>query len=545
MDNIELSTAIENLEQVFVNILYLKPEEMLCSPNTQHLSSIKKCLNEIFKSKLSCMDVLYSFNTDKPYFGITINPLLNAYDAIAILATDEPVVCNKYQIEFDSKLFDLGLNAEELTAMTLYEISSMLLNEGTLSEVRALIDLHVLAEDDVIRIRDSANYSQLILYALKDTFYKVSSMMFKEEAEDLLANSFIAEAELDTALLSAQEKLINDVYGASDSVRTPKTIILKWVFMIYKDMAHNSHIAKDTLLEAKQFTASLLLKQEIDKTIAAIDRIDAQTLIESCSIHRFFDSKSLYSLNEVSLFKSLKKTGLRSIEDEYYELAVRVKSMETEDDALFILRSINTRLSILEDYIYSEELSEPEKKKWTAVANNYRALRDQVVKSKIFKQKSYGLFFDYNQLDQIDESYSEEVIVEFTLSKNVKLPAELRISDEDILNNSVYKKKFEAVVKYFKDNNAPEKQLSRNVYSQYYAILGTVFGTKGARYNGKLITYLAPSFNEYCSDKQRSIIKKDIEKTLNGLDKLKEKQELSYNQSNWYADISTALNKIN
>ena len=38
-----------------------------------------------------------------------------------------------------------------------------------IEQVRVLIDLYVLSDDDVISIRDSVNYSQLIIYALKET----------------------------------------------------------------------------------------------------------------------------------------------------------------------------------------------------------------------------------------------------------------------------------------------------------------------------------------------------------------------------------------
>lgn len=399
MDEIRFEEALDKLEQVFVNILYLRPEEMLCAPNTQHLTDIKKSLNDIFENKIICTDVLYSLNTDKEYFGIVINPIMTAPDALNILTTNDPVTINKYQLEFDSKIFDMGLNAEELAATVLYEISSMLCNDGIVDEVRALIDLHVLEDDDVIHIRDSANYSQLIIYALKDTYCKVSSMLYKEEADDLLANNFIKEANLGDALLSAQEKLINNVYGLTDSVRSPKTIILKWMFMVYKDMKHNSTMIKDTLKEAKEFTASLLKKQEIDKTLVAIDRIDTQTVLENAVLPKFIDSK-VSKLNEANIFKSLKQSGLRSIEDDYYELAIKAKAAETEDDVLFVLRGINTRLSILEDYIYNTELSEAESKKWNALAMKYRDLRDTLAKSKVLKKKQYGLFFDYSQFDE-------------------------------------------------------------------------------------------------------------------------------------------------
>ena len=40
---------LEKLESVFLNILYLKPEERLITPTVNHLTDIKNILNEIFR----------------------------------------------------------------------------------------------------------------------------------------------------------------------------------------------------------------------------------------------------------------------------------------------------------------------------------------------------------------------------------------------------------------------------------------------------------------------------------------------------------------
>jgi predicted RNA-binding protein len=228
--------------------------------------------------------------------------------------------------------------------------------------------------------------------------------MFKEDPEEIIANKMIQEADLSDSALSAQEKIISSSYGIGDSVREPKTIILQWMFMVYQDMKHNSVIVKDTLKDAKDFTGSRLMKIEIDKTIQAIDNISTQTVLEDCPIGKAFERKGLISLSEISLFKSLKSNGLKSIEDALYEYTIRAKNCDTEEDAMFIIRSINTRLNILEDYIYNTpELSETDRKHWESVAQKYRQLREVVVKKKISK-KQYGLFFDYSALDQLDKS---------------------------------------------------------------------------------------------------------------------------------------------
>jgi hypothetical protein len=173
--------------------------------------------------------------------------------------------------------------------------------------------------------------------------------------------------------------------------------------MIYKDMKHNSTAAKDTLKDARDFTASKLEKFEIEKTILAIDRI-GQTIAEGSRIDKVFEQKGMYSLCEISLFSSLKKNGLRAVEDAYYEYTMRIKNCSTEEDAMYILRGINTRLNILEDYLNNTpDLSDFERKKWTELAYRYRALREELAKKKIWNKNNYGIFINYDELDKLEE----------------------------------------------------------------------------------------------------------------------------------------------
>lgn len=401
--NIEyLAEKVEKLESVFVNILYLKPEDRVVAPNMSNLADLRTIINSIFDEN-KCLDVLYTLNTDKQFFGIRINPAMSASDATVILSTDEKVRLVNYQIEFDSKLFDIGLSGDELVAITIYEIASMMDNTEIFDNLRALIDCNVVTNDDVISIRDSVNYAQLIIFVIKDTMYKLSSMIFKDEPEDLLANPATAATETGESLLSAREKIISSISGLGDTFRTPKPVILEWMFLMYRDMKINSGIISDTLNDAKAFTASRLEIAEIDKTLDAVNRID-NSIIESKNIdlNHFFEKKHLSSLNEISLFRSLKKNGLRGIENELYEYTMRVKNCTDADDAYLVMRGINNRLGVLEDYIYSEQLSDSDRRHWEEVAQAYRDLRVILSKKKL-EGKQYGLFFDYNKLDELDK----------------------------------------------------------------------------------------------------------------------------------------------
>ena len=100
-----------------------------------------------------------------------------------------------------------------------------------------------------------------------------------------------------------------------------------------------------------------------------------------------------------SLFSNLKYKGLKSIEDDLYEFKIRAKNAETEDDVFYALRQINTRISLLDDYLLSEDLSDHEREKWYKIMTEYRAIREEISNKKVYNKKQYGIWFDYNQLD--------------------------------------------------------------------------------------------------------------------------------------------------
>lgn len=401
--NIELlPEKVEKLESVFLNILYLKPEDRIVAPNMANLEDLRNAINDIFDEN-KCTDVLYTLNTDKQFFGIRINPAMSSSDATIILSTDEKVRLVKYQIEFDSKLFDIGLDESELVAVTLYEIGTMMYNSEIFDALRATIDCNIVTNDDVISIRDSINHAQLIIFAIKDTMYKLSSLLFKD-TEDLIHSPITSAVNLTDALISGKEKITSSISGLGESLRTEKPIILQWMFLMYKDMKINSGIIRDTLTDAKTFTASKLEIGEIDKTLASIDRINS-TIIESVDLPHFFDKMHMSSLNEISLFKSLKKNGLRGIENDLYEYAMRVKNCTEANDAYLIMRGINNRLGVLEDYLYSDDMSDHDRRHWEDVAQQYRDLRITLSKKKL-NDKQWGLYFNYSALDQLDKSQS-------------------------------------------------------------------------------------------------------------------------------------------
>lgn len=367
-----------------------------------YIADLKEALNNIFAEYCyNCLDILYTQNTDNEYFGVIVNPSIDGITAFKIFATGEPVRLCNYQLELDSKLFESDLTSDEITAVILFEISSIL-DTAKIDQVRNLIDIHLLADDEVISLRDSLNYNQLIIYGIKDALYKLSSIKYKSTEEDVLSNNAVETLNFKDSLINAQEKLAGNVFTQTDSLSAddlePISAALKMTFLIYRSVQGYAVSATNAFRDAKQFTGSRLQKIELDKVIEAITRISGFTLREANNINDFFDQKRMYSLNELGLFKSLKQNGLRSIEDDYYEISVQSKSIDTEQDALFIIRSINSRLAILDDYIYNNTISSSEKRRWENLSKQYRELRNEILLKKINKRRYSDLFMDFDNL---------------------------------------------------------------------------------------------------------------------------------------------------
>lgn len=391
----------EKLESIFLNIRYTKSEDRIINPTLTDLEDLKSTLNLLFDEN-ECTSVIFTINTDKQMFGIRINPDINSKDAMTIMFAEDRVKLSRYKIELDSKLFELDLDEAELASLIIFEISSMVADYSTIDNLRAIIDSKLLSDNDVLNLRESVNYAQLVIFAIKDTMTKITSFLFKESDDELTCNSFIVALDMGDTIISAKNKVISSAgAGAVDSLRIARPVILEWMLVMYRDMKINSKVITDTLKDARSFTASKLDVEEINKTLAAIDRIDSEISIKNESINEFFDRKHLSSLNETSIFKVLKKNGLRGIENELYEYAMRVKNCTDRDEAVLIMRGINSRIGIIEDYINNEELSDNDYKHWTNVSNSYRDLRVQLSKKKV-NDKSYGLFYRYDRLDDDD-----------------------------------------------------------------------------------------------------------------------------------------------
>lgn len=399
MNEFDLDNVIDKLCSLVNNFHLLKNNNVYVSK--PYLDEMKICLSQLFDN-CECREVLYTNNIDNLFFGIRVVPIIDNHIA-KIIYTEEEVLLTKFKIEFDSRLFEMGLSVENIVAYILYEVSSIINSSTIIKKCRDIINL-LIVQDDYLPIRKCLIHSRLIGFGLIDTMYKLTGLIFREP-EELIINKLIQTAKLEEVLVNTHTIIIESLYGISNSIRTPKVSILEWVFQIYKDLENNKINIINTLKEAIDLTGSKLEKKEINNIINFIS--SSKIIFEdstNITLNKFFEINNMSSLNEISFFKQLRQSGLRSIEDSMYEYALRIKNCETEEDAMYILHGINTRLNTLEDYMYNTpELSENERSRWQKIAFNYRAMRDELIKKKIANKKTYGIFIDYDKLDLLDK----------------------------------------------------------------------------------------------------------------------------------------------
>lgn len=361
-------------------------------PDVNNCSEMTNILNDLFDGSYDCASTLFTNNTDNLLFGINVSPTIIDSDAIKIISTDEPVQLSRYTIEVDLKLFNI-LDGMEIASMIVEDIASIML-PNTIDIVRSILDTILAAEDSYIEIKQSINYSQILIFGIKDVMRKVSSILYKDE-DAIGMNAFAEAFEIKDILVDVAKKVRSSIFGGQDITTVPKLGILKWTLMVYIDIETGYKMAENDLLTARQITGSELEKREIDKTLKSIRRASSEVLNEANIL-----------MEKFSLFKNLKMNGLRGIEDDLYEYKIRLKNCETEEEAMYILRQINTRISILEDYLANTDVSDAEAARWRNTIDAYRDLRYELSKKKIANKKQYGIFVDYDKLDQLDNNSS-------------------------------------------------------------------------------------------------------------------------------------------
>lgn len=349
--------------------------------NKNNTRNIIKQLDKIFVCT-HCKEIIYTNNTDKMFFGMVVMPYI--YDEqinnLLLNEKDDNKPINEYYVEIDSKLIELvGLNSRELTACLLHEVGHVVADSTTATKLKKALDRYLGVNDISIDIRNSKKYKDLLRFGLADAFRKVDNV-FSQQEEEYIADEFVVACGFGDELESACKKIVKR-RGYLNKDVDGKFTVLQWTLNIYTNMKWRRIPAIETLNKSIKYEPSTLIKRNINMAIRDLKRVKDDTYITESFKEFLTDLGYKYAHNTLS-----------TLSDEAYEYDLKVKNLDDYDESLMILREINTRISLLDEYIAKYGSDDSSLKKCELIKERYKKVRYELLKKTTYKEKYYGLF---------------------------------------------------------------------------------------------------------------------------------------------------------
>lgn len=380
--------------------------ERLTKPQKNEIcEEIRNILNLIFP-KFNCRSVIYTENNDNEFFGDRIYPSYNnTYSIIKKVLGDDRAGSlgqfNNYQLELDSKLFDGSSMIWQGT-----HIASLILNDiNSLSSVEPIENVTdafhniIVKNDTTINIKAIDKCSELFIFVILESLRYCTSVFCKNTYNDLTGNPIEYKVSDDPEEKKLFEDAVNNIKshnsefnGENPSACSYAWIMLEWYINIYETIETDRY---PLLLIRKMisYSGSVLFKDKLKQIYEVLEK---SFWFERMNENVVTESKS-------GIFAKMKLDGLKSIEDDLYEYKMRIRNVETQDDALLLMRQINNRMAILDQYLMENEDLPPESlKRWRNLFEKYNKLREELSDKSVYSKKMYGLFVDYNALQQMN-----------------------------------------------------------------------------------------------------------------------------------------------
>ena len=354
------------------------------SDGRKGLDFLKRELNRFFKDS-NCKEIIFT-RSDKLFFGMCVYPQVDKELVTEILQDDKLVRFNQYTIEIDSKILHpaLMITPREFAAMILHEVGHIVNDPAPVDEVRKVIALQLVKKGDSLNIPKTAQYYTIISYGIKDTVRKMTSMFFIYKNGEVLADEFVHMCGYGDDLNSIFDKICRSGMKINDP-NVNRLTSLAWSLSVYKELKIKRIPALRLLKKMHGITGSEVEKREMEIMMNAITTIDDTNITECCDIT---NASIYYVFNETktemqqSKFAGLRKQAaiknIRQFEQDLYEYKMRIRHVADEDDAYYLMRMINTRISVIEDFLDHERLSESEHKRWWGLLEKYYSLREEL-----------------------------------------------------------------------------------------------------------------------------------------------------------------------
>lgn len=368
----------------FLEVFDKMLETMKCT--TSQTTALAKELNRFFRDS-KCNGVVFTDNNDKMFFGMKVIPIINADKIYDYLISDEPVRISEYMIEIDSHLLDpvLHLSSREMLAFLLHEVGHVINDSAPIDNARNVLNEYLTTNGESLRMSQSIHYKEILAYGLKDYISKRNSILYTANDEELFADDFVYKCGFGDDLENGLNKICKNSMKMYSNTNVDKTIVFFWTLRLYRHVGVRRINALHTLARAKQFTGSRLEKLEIENVIRRINRVDDNDLITES-----------FSATIKNKMRKLRNNSIRNIADDFYELSMRSRNVEDEDDALYLMRRINNHIAILEDYIYDTDATDREKSYWRNTLDKFIGLRENLAKKCTYRSnKDFAIYVNY------------------------------------------------------------------------------------------------------------------------------------------------------
>ena len=372
---LDTNDILAEIGEINLSVINLKAKP----GNKIELNKIKDCLNKIFPDS-KCVDVIYTVNTDKMFFGIVTLPILSPNEILNIMTSDEDSKIATYKVELDSKLFceTIDLSVDEITALIVHEVARLVNDYYPINNARYLIDKTVLDYGITLKMSEYVPYIEIIGYGIKEAARRSVSIF----ENNYLVPYYLDETyELTDSLRRAITKLENKG-NLWDTEVDNKSIIVKWVVRLYTDILKYRIMSLHTLEKGIELTGSVLVVNEMKNMIKKLRRIDDYSLMqEASSIINFFNDSKKANLSALDRFKA---NGIKNYYDDYYEIKFEYNNMDNDrGTAVALLHKINSRMSVIDDYISTERVDTQTKKRLTELYYKYDELRKNIAATKL------------------------------------------------------------------------------------------------------------------------------------------------------------------
>jgi hypothetical protein len=353
------------------------------------LNAIKDTLNKIFlpegtntkwvrTSGAACKKVILTENTDKQFFGLNVYPIfdINAMQSIVLNPTENDYLINEYYVEIDSKL--LEIEPALVAFCIVYDISNLTLDTVPIKTTRNIINEYLVAHRQIIKPSEYMANREVFAFGIRDCLQKITSI-FNISDEEVGNNQFINDLGLSERAYYVRNLMKQKGLISFNQYESP-IVVLAWVLDLYNHIKENKTAARKELLDIRNLVSSYIRRKEIDNLIHVLNRVDSMMFNEG------FLGNAL---------NSFKISGLKGYENDYYELKFEANNVEDDDQALLLIARINSRMSVIADYLSTEEnISATQRIRWTKLLNEYNALRNQLASEKLRRNKT-RLYVNY------------------------------------------------------------------------------------------------------------------------------------------------------